>query len=621
MQWQFQVLVAVSILVIARLLWLFVPYWKDQIFFSRSLTPSVETIRSKGSISRRNEYFDWLIDSLKRGAQTGTLQEEPIISALEDRLVHDKSLLREVPALCILFALLITFYMLFSKLPHMFDNQVPDLRPIIALVGANFWLIGAGFLFSVGSLFERRINLCRFEIYRQWLEREIFPFLGVARTTGDRLAAALETFSSTVKKIEEAIYPISGLASVMQGFQENLIAEMIPALTKGMKKVQIGLSDAAIGELQKTTVESTRALREMKDQQAKMLSLITSGERRSAELASYVSAIATQTGVVAKVLQDQSTILTTNNLSLAQVHASVEESTKSNVLLTSSLARLDKSTVSHIQVLENLAQDLSGLSALVRGTDDDLKELHKSSMGVQAGLSDLVTSEGSLRSEVEQSRGVITHASKALTAALADVSDLKDRWSEAMLQMASLIEDISKQTGTFEKSATTLTEVGGLIAMRLPQIEDGLTGVAAKIDALNGSTAAVANGNKDIVSAFADLQIAGQKLRNIGNSIVGHFDVWQTQTSKVYSNAEESTKGIEASFKRIGEVINGFERMLRDLSERQTVPELLPQTRGSQANFNRPSFSEQGAIATNLDELTAVSQQSSDMEQFEGELT
>jgi hypothetical protein len=186
--------------------------------------------------------------------------------------------------------------------------------------------------------------------------------------------------------------------------------------------------------------------------------------------------------------------------------------------------------------------------------------------GVQLGLAGLAVSENGLRTEMEQSRGIVSEASVNLTAALGNAIALKGQWEEAMLQMTSLIDEVSRRTANFDKSAAELTSVAVVVGGRLSEIEVALNAVGIKLADLNGSTAEVASGNKAIVSAFADLQSASQKLKHLGIAITGHFNIWQDQTRKVYGKSQESTENIEASFIRIGKVVTGMEGILTNLS-------------------------------------------------------
>ena len=305
-------LTTVLAIILWRLAWLQFALWRDKELLSPGVAPSAENIQN-GNASEVNGEIGWLIQTIRPKARAGTLQEEAILVTLEDRLIHGTPYFREASAVCILAALAWTFFRLHQELPEMFNKGpvTPEtLAPLLSRVGANWALIVAGLFFHVASTIERRIKVERFDTYREWLEKEIFPFLGVARTTGDRLAAALGSFSKTVAEVKEALYPLRGLASALDSFQEGLIGEMVPAMSRGLEGVKIGLSDSALNELRTTTVESTKVLREIKDHQARMLTLITSSERRTADLALAVESIATESSKTASALKEQITILT-----------------------------------------------------------------------------------------------------------------------------------------------------------------------------------------------------------------------------------------------------------------------------------------------------------------------
>jgi ABC-type transporter Mla subunit MlaD len=591
MNWTWVLFAVVACLILGRLAWLLSELIREARFLDRGRAPSAVDIRGS-TIAKRSGHFDWLVQTIRPKAEAGTLQEEPVLVALEDRLVHGTQWLRELSAICILSALALTFYKLNKELPGIINNKTEvtpqSLQPLISLVGANWSLIVAGLASHVASIGERWISLKRFDVYRQWLERDIFPFLGVARTTGDRLAAALESFSGTVIEVKKALYPLSGLATVMAGFQEGLIGEMIPAMTKGLEGVKIGLSDGAVHELRATTVESARALREMKDHQARMLTLIVSGERRTAEMASVVQSIADQTSQVAKALKDQIPVLTTNNESLTQLKTAVAESTESSGTLTTTIKRLNESTVKHTQRVDANISALSALEASLPEISATLSEMRKLMSGVSLGLTSLAVSENSLRTEMEQSRGAVKAATTGLTAFLDNAAALKERWEEAMLQMASLADEVSRRTIALDKSTTELSAVAGAVVARLPQIESALNSVGAHIEKLSGSTAEIANGNKSLVAAFGELQTAGQKLKHLGHEITGHFNIWQEQTRKVFKKAQDSTESIESSFTRIAGMVSGMEAVLRQLAEVVARTE-ANRTRESESAGARPN--------------------------------
>lgn len=554
---------------IGWLTWLWRALRRDKYLLGSTAAPSAESIRS-GAASGINGDLGWLIKTVGPKARAGTLQEEAILVALEDRLIHGTPYLRELSAICILSALALTFFRIHRELPSIFGNGplTPDtLAPLVSLVGANWLLIAAGLLFHFFSIIERIIKVKRFDVYREWLEREIFPQLGVARSTGDRLAAALETFSRTVADIKQALFPLSGLPSALLSFQQGLIGELIPSMSKGLEGIKIGLSDSALLELRTSTLESTKALREMKDHQAKMLTLITSGERRTAELAVAVESIATQTSQAAKALEEQVTVIRSNNDALTQLRTALGKSTEGSRNLVSGIDRLNVTTIEHAQRIEAQTNSLSEFRLLLPRIGATLIEVHTALLDVQTGLASLTISESGLQAEVEQSRGEVISAKEGLIASLRNAEVLQVRWEEAMLQMASLVDEFSGRTLAFEQSTTDLSSIAGKVALRLEQVESALGSIGSHVENLSGSTKEIAAGNKSLVAAFGDLQIASQKLKNLGHAVTGHFNIWQEQTRKVYDKAEKSTENIGTAFNRIGEVVLGMESVLRELAE------------------------------------------------------
>ena len=230
--------------------------------------------------------------------------------------------------------------------------------------------------------------------------------------------------------------------------------------------------------------------------------------------------------------------------------------------------RLNESTIDHTQRTEAQNLILSQFELLVPRIAQTLIEIQASMSEVHAGLTSLCCiSERSLHGEMEQSRGVVTSAKDSLNASLSNAEALQKRWEEAMLQMASLADDVSQRTLTFEQSTTDLSGVATGVAALLVRVEDALNSIGSRVENLSGSTREIAAGNKSLVVAFGELQSASQKLKNLGHAITGHFNIWQEQTRNVYDSAEESTINIESAFNRIAGLVTGMEAILRNLSE------------------------------------------------------
>jgi hypothetical protein len=85
----------------------------------------------------------------------------------------------------------------------------------------------------------------------------------------------------------------------------------------------------------------------------------------------------------------------------------------------------------------------------------------------------------------------------------------------------------------------------------------------------------------------------GQKLKNLGHAITGHFNIWQDQTRQVFRKAQDSTESIEASFNRMGGVVSGMEAVLKELSEVVARSEVM-RTRESESAGARPNGSSAG---------------------------
>jgi hypothetical protein len=553
---------------------------------ARKGLPPADEIKKGLSPERRGQcnrlkYLPELLDIVEPKAKAGTLQEESVISALEGRMLRGVTWFRELSSIFILAALVITFFRLHQDLPKILSKRhvtAEDLAPIVPLVGANWPLIALGLLFYCGAALYDQIQLCRFKAYEGWLEADIFPHLGVSRSTSDQLAAALKQFTTTAATMNRSLAPLQQLGIVLSDFQTGLVNELVPAIKEGLQHVSIGLSDSAINKLTVTADSSAHVLRALQDQQARMLTIMTASERRTAELAATVDALAHYTHCVSLSLSKQAALLEASTSAADRlgtvVHDATEQMQGQSAALQASVSALEGS-------LDNQGRIIEAQAGVIREMITLMSDANRKLGGLTGSMELAVTQVKALDKTVMTFAALLDSVVgplKALAAAVPDfatrVNDLQERWQEAMLQMTSLAEEVTKRTGQIDGAALQLTESirNGVVALGTTTAQLGE--LVNEGEKMRSAVVQISDGSRQIVGAFSDLQSLGQKLKNLGHGITGHFAVWQKENKEVFRKAQDASTAIVGAIERMSVVIsslesslNGSAALIQELSE------------------------------------------------------
>jgi hypothetical protein len=133
-------------------------------------------------------------------SRRGYIQEEEVTSSLEEKILSRGESLPDFAALAILTALLFTFLTLHYELrPGRAKEDV--LGPVLDLVGVNWPGILAALFCTFFAGVARYRNTGLLKHYWSWLDADIFPKLGAARTTVDQLGSLTTELKGTVEKL------------------------------------------------------------------------------------------------------------------------------------------------------------------------------------------------------------------------------------------------------------------------------------------------------------------------------------------------------------------------------------------------------------------------------------
>jgi len=519
----------------------------------RASFPNADELKNGLSRERREyfaniRHFQFVIDVIEPKVQAGTLQEEAVLSALEDRITGGTNVLREASSIAILAALTITFFTLHRELPAIFAKQ-PDLKGVMTLVGANWPLIGLGlvlyFLSTVWYAMTTRIFL----LYRSWLESAIFPFLGLSRSTSDQLVAALAQFNGTVASMNGSLAPLQGLGIVLQQFQTGLVQQLVPALERGLRGISVGLSDRAVSDLREFVGNASSLFKTVQDHEARMLTLAAATERRTAELAAAVDAISDSSRSTAENLAAQAVRLEANTDAVRGFTRVVQEHSSS---LSAELAVLTRAAQQLVTDLEGHGGKLEALQGATADAADAVGDVAKLLPEISSLIESGVCETRNAIVPIIGLTEVVGSAVEVTRPVAEKFTDLIARWENAMLQMSSLADDIRSRTEAIENRSANL--VSALDATRrevMPDLLNGLSTLSREIADLRSQTSKLAAGSEQIVSAFGNLQVLGQKMKTVGHSITGHFAVWERNTRDVFRKAEETAAAVTKSVERI----------------------------------------------------------------------
>jgi predicted nucleic acid-binding Zn-ribbon protein len=443
-------IVFASIVVGAGLVYLLCLGWQalwreDRVFRRKSgRLPHFMEVRAGEIRSRLREYthlshLEFVLNLVEPKARTGFLQEEAVVDALYDKIVNRSNWLRESSSILILLALAITFFNLHDKLsavlsPHAGTFTPDTLRPVLELVGATWPLIFGGFLLYVLSLFEQCLQSKRFENWRHWLETAIFPEIGSSRSTADQLSSALTQFNNTVGQISQAIAPIQGLETALSGFQNGLIENLIPAVEKSLANVSVNLSTQAVEGLRDVTRESTRILRQIQDNQARILTVVIAAEQRSVAIGAAVQEVASQTSRVAAAMASNAERIESNTSAMTGLYQQLGTATAT---WEQRAATLNDTVGAAAQAIQNNADITRDLTRQTDSLNLFLVELGKQSSALTAEVNSLSSAFAQVQSALAPIVGPLQRTADSVGSFTASALGLQERWQDAMLQMAS----------------------------------------------------------------------------------------------------------------------------------------------------------------------------------------
>lgn len=516
---------------------------------SHAQLPTVEELRNRKAKSLFREYtqlkhLEFVIELIEPRAEKGILQEEAVLNALHDRIVNRLDWYREGSAIAILAALAITFWKLAQTMPEAKTLTAENLLPILSLVGATWPLVGLGLVLYGLSTVWQTLVWEHYDAWRHWLETVVFPELGASRSTLKKLDATLEEFTNVARQITELLMPIQGLSPALAAFQGDLINLLVPAIKDGLSRASVSLSDQAIRELRSASSDSLRAVREIQDNQARILSISVAAERNVAEIAASVSAVAQKAEAVASALEKHEPALQANSAAVARLHSELEQSITAIAALSRDLIN---AVTAHREVVDSSRTATAELMVEVRG-------LRPMLAGNTAALGVLSTGIAQVQSSIEATEEILAllpaplrATAESMPALVQNLGAVQSRWSEAMLLIAAITDEITRQTNTLDEHARRLADALGENNVHLQTTSTELSDARSDLGLLRKDLGTLAAGTQDIVTAFRDLQAMAQKLKHLGNTITGHFNIWQHQTKEVFQTAQVTSKSVHES--------------------------------------------------------------------------
>lgn len=574
-------LLVVAIFIVGFAAWRLFRYWwrcrtDNSILTTRNSSnlPTPEDFRQdsvRKKVYGKLKHLPFVIDMIEPKARKQILQEESVLSALHDRIVNATDGYRETSALCILSALVATFFTLNTGLGDLVNGaqiNADSLKPILSLVGFSWPLIAAALALYFFSILKQHLAWQHFDAWRHWLETDIFPELGASRSTLDKLERALGDFNTTARNIGELLLPVQAIGPALHAFQGDLVQHLVPAIKDGLARVSVGLSDDALSEFRKATQHSARAVESIQDNQGRILTLTASSERRTAELAAAVNVIAAQSSNVAAALAQQAPALLDCTARINELSQTVGELDKNSHLRADGM-RLTIQSVQ--QALHQQLEDGRRLTAALQSISPVLISADAMLREATAKLGTVAETAGKADMTLASITEPLQRLSGTMEPFLAKAASLDQRWQEAMLQMGALTDEIHTRTSSLEKTSSALTAALGQSVSELGSVGPALRDTAAAVLQLRAEVAGVSSGNKLLVSAFGELQALGQKLKNLGHGVTGHFNIWQRETREVFTLAQSSSAAVKESLESIEKVVGRLEFTL-EAAARQATP-------------------------------------------------
>jgi chromosome segregation ATPase len=554
----------------------------------------VEELRNRTAKSLLPQYsqldhLKFVVELVEPRAEKGILQEEAVLGALHDRIVNQTDWYRESSAVAILLGLAITFWRLAQALPKDKTITAEALSPVLSLVGATWPLVGAGLILYGLSTVWQKLVWEHYDAWRHWLETVAFPELGASRSTLKKLDATLEEFTKVAREITTLLMPIQDLSPVLATFQGDLITRLVPAIKDGLSRVSVGLSDQALNELRLAGTDSLRAVREIQDNQARILSISVAAERNVVEIAASVSAVAQNAQAVASALEKHQPALQANSAAVARLHSELEQSigvitASSRDVINAVTANRDAVDSSRTTTTELIA-DLRGLRPELSANGAALRVLSTAMAQVQSSMEATEQLFASIPAPLRAT-------AECLPALVQNLDAVQSRWSDAILQIAAITDEIGRRTNTLDEHAgrlaDALTENNG----HLQTTAIGLSDARGDFELLRKDLGSLAAGKQEIVTAFRDLQTLAQKLKHLGNTITGHFNIWQHQTKEVFQTAQTTSKSVHESMigvvKAAGTASHSIESSLEQAAK--SISQLESQIHNLTARFEPQAY-------------------------------
>lgn len=511
--------------------------------------PTVEELRNRTAKSllpkyTKLEHLKFVIELVEPRAEKGILQEEAVLNALHDRIVNRIDWYREGSAIAILAALAITFWKLAQTMPKAKTVTAENLLPMLSLVGATWPLVGLGLVLYGLSTVWQKLVWEHYDAWRHWLESVVFPELGASRSTLKKLDATLEEFTNVARQITTLLMPIQGLSPALAAFQGDLINLLVPAIKDGLSRASVSLSDQAIRELRSASSDSIRAVREIQDNQARILSISVAAERNVAEIAASVSAVAQKAQAVASALEKHEPAVQANNAAVARLHSELERSIAAFAALSRDLIN---AMTAHREAVDSSRTTTAELMA-------DVKSLRLELSSNTAALGGMSTGIAQVQSSIKATEQILTllpaplrTTAESMPALVKNLDAVQSRWSEAMLLIAAITDEIVRRTNTLDEHARRLADALGENNVHLQATSTGLSDTRSDLGLLREDLVTLAAGTQNIVTAFRDLQAMAQKLKHLGNTITGHFNIWQHQTKEVFQTAQVASQSVHES--------------------------------------------------------------------------
>lgn len=444
-----------------------------------------------------------LLAILRPKASEGLIQEEALLSALEDEVHGRGVMLKELAGALILTGLFCTFVSLSFEL-HSSKADVVKYQSVIRLVGLNWPAILGGLICTGLSSWARQLNESLFRNYRRWLESDIFPMLGASRGTMDQLKESLRQFNNTAGEMIKTMAPLQQMASVLQNFQSSIVCELAPAIRDSLVGVSVGLSDAAMKDLRALNAESKAAIARIVHDQARILSLYEGSEHRVVEIASSLQKVVSAVTSISDASTRVGNALSSCSDATMDLKSAVQANTAFGAEFVSGVEALTSAVGVTNGALRNHLLALPPLTA----------SMEKSRQATEvAGVHLQTLIQG------------VQPVALALPALGPAVQSTSDRWQEAIIQMGEILESMSQRTSAIESTTKGLLGSLSTAAESASELNDHLAQIAPNLAIVTQNLATSDSRLERIahvtVSAVESIRATESTLQSLSASVPG----------------------------------------------------------------------------------------------------